>query len=73
MNTAAYSGIWLHPGTGRGEQFTHSEADYDHPEGGDGTIPMRHVVLERSGEKTGLRVPASWTDEQAREALESDW
>ena len=43
-----YAGIWLYPGQGRGEQFTHDEPGYDHPHA-EGTTPMRHVVIEQEG------------------------
>ncbi len=67
-----YAGIWLYPGQGRGEQFTHDEPGYDHPHA-EGTTPMRHVVVEQEGEQVGLWVPATWSDDQAREALQTDW
>ncbi|MFD2649066.1 hypothetical protein ACFSX5_14855 [Devosia albogilva] len=72
MSQGEYSGIWLYPGSGRGEPFSHHEADYDHAEPG-GTTPMRHLVLNQHGERVGVWVPASWTDDQAREALETNW
>lgn len=72
MSQGNYSGIWLYPGSGRGEQFSHHESGYDHPESG-GTTPMRHVVLVQGGDEVGVWVPVSWTDDQAREALETNW
>lgn len=67
-----YAGIWLYPGSGRGEHFTHDQPAYDHREA-DATTAMRHVVIDQDGEQVGLWIPADWSDDQAREALQSNW
>ena len=69
-----FTGTWLDAGPQRGQQFTHAEAEYDHAqEGGTGTTAMRHAYVQQNGQTVGVWVPAEWSDEQAREALESNW
>jgi hypothetical protein len=65
-----FTGIWLHEGDKRGEDFSHSAADYDHAEG---EVRMRHVFVEQGGGKIGVWVPEHWTEDQAREALRANW
>lgn len=72
ISPGRYSGIWLYPGSGRGERFTHDQPDYDHEES-EASTAMRHVLLDQDGEQVGIWVPATWTDDQAREALETNW
>lgn len=70
-----FTGRWLHQGEKFGQDFAHSSADYapKEGEGSEGEVPMRHVHVEREGGKVGVWVPAGWTEEQARDALESNW
>ena len=67
-----FSGTWLHSGERRGQDFSHHSGQYDH-EDADGTTAMRHALVEQEGQKVGVWVPSDWSDEQAREALESNW
>lgn len=70
-----FVGRWLHHGDWQGNQFSHERPRYDHDEspGGGGSTPMRHALIERDGSKIGVWVPAHWSDQQAREALEANW
>jgi hypothetical protein len=70
-----FTGRWLHHGDWHGKEFSHELAEYEHDEspGATGATPMRHAHLEREGKQVGVWVPASWSDDQAREALESNW
>ncbi|QQR40919.1 hypothetical protein [Devosia rhizoryzae] len=69
-----FTGTWLDAGRQRGQQFSHTHSQYDHAEeGASGSTPMRHAHVEQNGEKVGVWVPADWSDDQAREALESNW
>lgn len=34
---------------------------------------MRHALIERDGTSVAVWIPADWTDQQAREALENNW
>lgn len=70
----SFSGIWLHKGETHGQNFSHSEAQYDHAdESEEGKTQMRHAHVERDGGKVGVWVPQHWTDEQVTEALETNW
>lgn len=70
-----FAGRWLHHGDWHGKEFSHEMPEYDHDEspGSSGATPMRHALIDRDGSKVGVWVPADWTDEQAREALETNW
>ena len=70
-----YTGRWLHHGDWHGKEFSHELAAYDHDEspGAEGRTPMRHAMVEREGGTVGVWIPADWTDDQAREALETNW
>lgn len=70
-----FVGKWLHHGDWHGRDFTHALPTYDHDEspGPDGATQMRHAVLETGTGLVGVWVPARWSDEQALEALESNW
>ena len=70
-----YTGKWLHEGEWRGKEFSHELAEYHHDEspGAEGATPMRHVTLDRDGKMVGVWIPADWTDEQALQALDSNW
>lgn len=67
-----FTGIWLHEGDRQGSDFSHEQSAFDHTDEA-ATTAMRHAVVEREGKPVGVWVPASWSDEQAREALESNW
>lgn len=72
--TQEFTGIWLDAGARRGTDFSHAEDQYDHREAeSEGSTPMRHAFVEQEGGRVGVWVPASWSDEQARQALESNW
>lgn len=70
-----FTGRWLHHGDWHGQEFSHELAEYDHDEspGASGTTAMRHAVVESNGTSVAVWVPAHWSDEQAREALDSNW
>ena len=75
-----YTGIWLHEGERRGQAFSHNEARYYHPSAGQldqppaaGAGRMKHVFIERDGSQLGVWVPESWSEEEARTALETNW
>lgn len=72
---ADYTGRWLHQGDWHGKEFSHELPEYEHDESPDapGATPMRHAHIERDGKQVGVWVPASWSDDQAREALETNW
>lgn len=68
--TNEFTGRWLSQGERHGTDFTHSSSEYEH----DGEYsPMRHAYVEQEGTRVGVWVPASWSDEEARAALESNW
>lgn len=70
-----FAGRWLHHGDWNGKEFSHEMPEYDHDEGpgGEGSTPMRHALIECDSSKVGVWVPAHWTDQQVREALEANW
>lgn len=70
-----FAGRWLHHGEWQGKEFSHELPEYDHDEspGNNGSTQMRHAFIDREGSQVGVWVPADWTDEQAREALEANW
>ena len=70
-----FTGRWLHTGDWQGKEFSHELAEYHHDEspGATGATPMRHAEIDREGKTVGVWIPADWTDDQAREALESNW
>lgn len=70
-----YTGKWLHTGDWQGKDFSHELTEYDHDEnpGGIGSTKMRHATVHQEGQQVGVWVPAEWTDEQAREALTTNW
>jgi len=70
-----FTGRWLHHGDWNGKDFSHVLAEYDHDEspGAEGATRMRHAHLEQEGQQMAVWVPADWTDEQVRQALESNW
>jgi hypothetical protein len=69
-----FTGVWLHGGDKRGQTFTHSAADYDHPESeGNSSTKLRHAYVEQAGRKVGVWVPAHWSEQQVTEALETNW
>ena len=74
-NKGQFAGRWLHHGDRHGEEFSHEKPEFEHDgsPGDDDPTPMRHAFIERDGSKVGVWVPADWTDEQAREALETNW
>jgi hypothetical protein len=67
-----FLGTWLAEGNRRGEDFSHHADQYNHDHGS-GTTPMRHALVEQDGQTVGVWVPKDWTDEQAQEALNSNW
>ncbi|WP_108461546.1 hypothetical protein [Devosia naphthalenivorans] len=69
-----YTGLWLHHGDWEGKEFSHELAEYHHDEhpGAVGATEMRHAVVEHDGAEIAVWVPAHWSDEQARQALESN-
>lgn len=73
--TGKFAGCWLHQGAWHGTEFSHEMPVYDHDKnpGDNGPTLMRHALIDRDGSKVGVWVPAEWTDEQAREALEANW
>ena len=69
-----FTGTWLHTGRQQGQQFSHDKSEYEHGAGeASGATPMRHALVEQGGQQVGVWVPADWTDDQARAALESNW
>jgi len=76
-----YTGVWLHEGSRRGQAFTHSDAEYHHAEDPQdtgnqqpgGATRMRHVHVDQEGSKVGVWVPEGWSEEETRQALESNW
>ena len=70
-----FAGRWLHHGEWHGKEFAHEMPEYDHDErpGGVGSTAMRHAVVNQMGSNVSVWIPASWTEEQAREALENNW
>lgn len=74
-NKPKFTGKWLHDGDWRGKDFSHELAQYDHDEhpGSAGATKMRHCVIDQDGQNIGVWVPAHWTDQQARDALTSNW
>lgn len=69
-----FTGTWLHSGTQKGQQFTHHQSQYEHgAEESSGATPMRHALIDQDGKQVGVWVPADWTDDQARAALETNW
>ena len=70
----SFSGIWLHHGETKGQNFSHSSEQYDHADASEaGSTRMRHAFVDRNGSKVGVWVPEHWTDEQVSEALETNW
>jgi len=67
-----FLGTWLHSGERRGQDFSHHSDQFDH-EDDEGTTSMRHAFIEQEGQQVGVWVPSDWTDDQVREALESNW
>tara|TARA_R110002020_G_scaffold161283_7_gene346247 strand:+ start:687 stop:920 length:234 start_codon:yes stop_codon:yes gene_type:complete len=70
-----FAGRWLSHGERLGTEFSHEKPDFENEGNPDdsGATPMRHAVIDRDGSKVGVWVPADWTDDQAREALEENW
>lgn len=69
-----FLGTWLLEGQGQGQDFSHHSDQYDHAHAdGSGSTAMRHVMVEQEGQKVGVWVPSDWSDDQAREALETNW
>jgi len=73
-----FTGIWLHNGSRQGQAFSHTANNYDHSDDNESQAPtgstrMRHVFVEQDGQKVGVWVPESWSEEEAREALETNW
>ena len=71
-----FTGVWLHQGDRRGEDFSHTADQYDHggeESGSTGATPMRHIYVDQDGSKVGVWVPADWSEDQAREALQTNW
>ena len=70
-----YTGLWLHHGEWQGKEFSHELPEYHHDEhpGAEGATQMRHAEVESDGTKVAVWVPADWSDDQVREALQSNW
>ena len=69
-----FTGLWLHAGDRKGQDFTHSAAHYDHAEdAGTSSTRLRHAYVDQAGRKVGVWVPAHWSEEQVSEALKSNW
>ena len=69
-----FTGRWLHQGERRGEDFSHSAADYDHAdEPAVEPVKMRHATVKQGDKDVNVWAPAGWTKEQIAEALETNW
>jgi hypothetical protein len=70
----AFTGIWLHDGDTRGHNFSHAEAQFDHAgEESNASTRMRHALIDQNGTQVGVWVPEHWSEEQVRQALETNW
>lgn len=69
-----FTGRWLHEGDRRGQDFSHSAADYDHADQADADpVKMRHATVNQEGKPVKVWAPAGWSEQQIAEALESNW
>ena len=73
-NAKDFTGRWLHEGDRRGQDFSHSQPDYDHPgQAAADTVKMRHATVSQEGKPVKVWAPAGWSEQQIAEALESNW
>lgn len=71
-HSQSFTGVWLHAGEMRGQHFSHNQAVYDHNEGGSRTS-LKHAFVDQNGQEVGVWVPATWSDDEVAEALNSNW
>ena len=69
-----FTGRWLHRDDRHGQDFSHSESDYDHTDHPEADpVKMRHATVDQEGKAVKVWAPAGWTEQQIAEALESNW